>query len=120
MKKWRENLEEIERWLSLSAAERGTQWAYVSRTVPPPHEASRGLYTARAPSQESVMRNKGDRSLTSSSCTVSNSVIYWHQQPSLRVWWLGGSATFFLIREKKNYKGKSVVRENTRCRLYLA
>ena len=52
-------MEEIERWLSLSAAERGTQWAYVSRTVPPPHEASRGLYTARAPSQESVMRNKG-------------------------------------------------------------
>ena len=78
-------MEEIERWLLLSAAERGTQWAYVSRTVPPPHEEPRGLYTARAPSQESVMRNKGGRTLISSSCLVSKTVIHWHQYPRLRV-----------------------------------
>ena len=36
----------------------------------PAYEESRGLYKARAHSQESVMRNKGDRILISSSCIV--------------------------------------------------
>ena len=44
-----------------------------------PHEESRGLYKMRACSQESVMRNKGDSILMSSSCIVSKTVIDWCQ-----------------------------------------
>ena len=46
---------------------------------PPPHEEFRGLYKMRAHSQESVMRNKGDGILISSSCMVSRTVINWCQ-----------------------------------------
>ena len=42
-------------------------------------EESRGLYKARAQSQESETRNKGDRLLISSSCVVSKTVIDWRQ-----------------------------------------
>ena len=41
-------------------------------------EESGGLCKARACSQESVVRNKGDRILISSSCIVSKTVIDWH------------------------------------------
>ena len=44
-----------------------------------PHEKSRGLYKMRAHSQEPVMRNKGVRVLISSFCTVSKTVLGWHQ-----------------------------------------
>ena len=47
--------------------------------APPSHEESRGLYKARARSQESVMRNRGDRILISSSCIVSKTVVAWCQ-----------------------------------------
>ena len=64
----------------------GTQLAYASRTVStphrplhPPHEESRSLYKMRTCSQESVMRNKGDRILIFSSCIVSKTVINWHR-----------------------------------------
>ena len=64
----------MERRLLFSAGtERGTQKAHASRTVPSLYE-SRGLFKARARSQESVMRNKGDRILISSSCIVSKTV----------------------------------------------
>ena len=45
----------------------------------PTHEESRGLYTARTHSQESVMRNKGDRISLSSSCIFSKTVTEWSQ-----------------------------------------
>ena len=64
----------------------GTQLAYASRTVStphrplhPPHDESRSLYKMRTCSQESVMRNKGDRILIFFSCIVSKTVRAWHQ-----------------------------------------
>ena len=55
--------------------ERGTQLAYALRTVTPLHEGSRGLYKARAPREESVMRGKSDRISIFASCFVSKTVI---------------------------------------------
>ena len=46
----------------------------------------------RADGQDSVMRNKDDSILISSSCVVSKTVINWC---SNRVWQFGGSAAFF-------------------------
>ena len=43
------------------------------------HKQSRGLYKARAYSQEPAMRGKGDKILISSSCIVSKTVINWSQ-----------------------------------------
>ena len=59
--------------------QRGTRKAHAPRTVPTLHEESRGLYKARGRSQESMMRNKGDRILISSSCVVSKTIRDWHQ-----------------------------------------
>ena len=63
------------------------------------------------------MRNKGDRILISSSCTVSKTVIDWHQQLGHGVLQFSGSAAFLLIC---NYKEKGDVRVNTRQGMYLA
>ena len=41
------------------------------------HDESRALYKAKAHSQGSVMRNKGDRVLISPSCIVSKTAIVW-------------------------------------------
>ena len=65
------------------------------------------------------MRNKGVRILISSSWIVSKTVVGWWQWYSNLVWQFHGSVAFFLIC-KKNYKGKSVVRVNTRYRIYFA
>ena len=80
------------------------------------HEPSRGLYKAKACSQESVMRSQVDRILISSSCIVSNTVINWRPWRNDWVWQLGVSSAFFLIC---NYKGKGVVRVNNRYRMNL-
>ena len=78
---WRQSLEEIERWLLFSASREGnTVGSCLKNCAPCPlHEESRGLYKARAPSQESVLRNKGGRILISSTFIVSKTVIDFHQ-----------------------------------------
>ena len=66
--------------LILSWQRREHSRVHASRTVPPyPHKESRGLYKARARSQDSVMRNKGDKILISSPCILSKTVTVWHQ-----------------------------------------
>ena len=104
-------MEKTERWLLFSVGGEGTSVGSCLRNCAPLHEESRGLYKARAQSQESEMRNKGDRILIPSSCVVSKTVIDWHQQPGHGVWQFSGSAAFFLIC---NYKEKGNVRVNTR------
>ena len=78
-KMWRQSLEKTERWLLFSVGGEGTTVGSCLRNCAPLHEESRGLYKARAQSQESEMWNKGDRTLISSSCVVSKTVIDWHQ-----------------------------------------
>ena len=47
----------------------------------PSNKKFRGLYKIKACSQELMMRNKGVRVLSSSSCTVSKTVIGWRSNP---------------------------------------
>ena len=71
----------------------------------------------RAHSQESVMTNKAVRILISSSRIVSKTVTGQCQQPSNCVCQFPGAAAFVLICD---YRGKAVLRVNTRHRMYLA
>ena len=71
---WRQSLEKTERRHLLSVGGEGTTVGSCLKNCAPLHEESRGLYKARAQSQESEMRNKGDRILISSSCVVSKTV----------------------------------------------
>ena len=58
---WRQSLEEVERSLLFSVGGEGDIVGLCLRNCACLHEESRGLCKARAPSLESVMRNKGDR-----------------------------------------------------------
>ena len=59
----------------------------------PSNKKSRGLYKIKACSQELMMRNKGVRVLSSSSCIVSKTVIGWHSNPVIES---GSLVTSFL------------------------
>ena len=72
-------MEKTERWLLFSVGEERTTVGSCLKNCVPLHEESRGLHKARAQSQESEMRNKGDRILISSSCVVSKTVTDWRQ-----------------------------------------
>ena len=69
----RHSLEEIEMWLLFSAGREGNPVGSCLKNCAPLHEESRGFYRASACSQ--AMRNKGDRTLTASSCIVSKTII---------------------------------------------
>ena len=56
-------MEEVERSLLFSVGGEGNAVGLCLRNCACLHEESSGLFKARAPSQESVMRNKGDRIL---------------------------------------------------------
>ena len=69
------------KWLYFSVGKEGNTSGSSLKNCAPLHEEFRGSCKMRAHSQESVMRNKGDRILISSSCIVSRTVINWCQYP---------------------------------------